>query len=554
MRRIPSVSIETSEDDQGSFEGIGEEIVRPSSERARKEPKLRLEKSNENSNREKETPRGMETAPLKDGPIPVDDKVEVVEEKASFYSSVFNMTNTIIGGGMLALPFAMHQCGLVLGSLLLLLVGVLCNFSAYLTIEAANMSHAKSYRQLAQLCLGKYGGIAVDVSMIVFLLGACVGYIVIIGDIATPFLGLLPIWGEDFNHCLWRMVLMLAVTVFILYPLTALKRIDSLRWTSALALVCIFYLVITIIIQSGMALHRDPVDVHLKIKYVSLSWDVFSVLPIIAFAFTFHMSIFPIMNEMKQPERIYGVVNWSMGICVVCYMLVSILGYLTFFDKTSDNILKNYPDGDVMIDIGKGALFFIMCFSFPLLGHTARIIFDELFFRKKSISGEDVVDYHCPRWRRIAEATGLVGIALGLGILVPGISFVFGIVGASAGNFVVYIAPGYFFIRIGISKTQMHHLISDHDWQRSDRSDTDVESHGGDDDRGLVKSGEVIRIAPLGRTIDFLKYAFHWKRFPATFLVFFGIVMTLLSLSVIIFQAATAEDSEGDGVLECKLF
>lgn len=205
--------------------------------------------------------------------------------------------------------------------------------------------------------------------MILFLGGACIGYIVIIGDITTPFLNLLGNW--EYNAYAWRIALMALVSVFILWPLCLLKRIDSLRYTSFAAIACIFYLVGIIMIKANIQLKEIGV-MEERIEYFEFSSEIFAVLPIIAFAYTFHMQIFPIMVEMKHREHITQAINSSIMICLTAYLMVGIFGYLTFYDDVKDNILNNYVDADVFISIGKLALFFIICFSYPLLANTAR--------------------------------------------------------------------------------------------------------------------------------------------------------------------------------------
>ena len=41
----------------------------------------------------------------------------------------------------------------------------------------------RSYRELVQLALGKAGSVLVEIAIVVFLLGACVAYVGICGDI-----------------------------------------------------------------------------------------------------------------------------------------------------------------------------------------------------------------------------------------------------------------------------------------------------------------------------------------------------------------------------------
>jgi len=325
----------------------------------------------------------------------------------------------------------------------------------------------------------------------VFLGGACTGYIVIVGDITTPFLELLPGFGPDYDKQIWRIIVMATVAVVIMLPLSALKRMDSLRFTSMIAIVCIIYLVTVIMVRSCSYLRQQGVNTQ-DLYLFKFSVEIFTVLPIIGFAFTFHMQIFPIMIEMKDQKQIHPAINVSVIICSVCYLTVGIFGYLHFYKDTQDNILKNYLDADIVVDIGKVALFFIMCFSYPLLSYTARIVFDELAFKLQPT----------PRWRRWTESIVFVLITFIIAVVVPGIGFVFSFVGASAGNMVVYILPGYFYLWVLHEKeVQMGR------WQRPEK------------------------------WWQWLRWFELWK-IPAVFTILFGIFITIISLTVILVDVA----------------
>lgn len=67
----------------------------------------------------------------------INDEPKSPEKTAGYLSSIFNITNTIIGGGILALPFALKQAGLVLGILFIIVQALLVVYSSYLLTKAS---------------------------------------------------------------------------------------------------------------------------------------------------------------------------------------------------------------------------------------------------------------------------------------------------------------------------------------------------------------------------------------------------------------------------------
>lgn len=95
------------------------------------------------------------------------------------------------------------------------------------------------------------------------------------------------------------------ITAFMLaiIPLCFLKRLDSLKYTSLIALVSIGYLIILVVYHfaADVIPNRAPVRV--------ITWDgpisALSNLPVVVFAYTCHQNMFSILNEIKEntPRR-----------------------------------------------------------------------------------------------------------------------------------------------------------------------------------------------------------------------------------------------------------
>ena len=181
-----------------------------------------------------------------------DDAVDAAEG-ASELSSVFNLSNSILGSGTLAMPYACHQCG-ILGFLgLLALVGAIAKFSLDLLVVSLEQNASRTldgsvvpldYGSLAEKVIGRHYQKAAAWAVIVQQLGACVAYIVIIADVIQPIAGL----SADTPQSLLcdRALYQVGIAVCIIFPLCMLRSMEKLQYTSLAALLCIISFVLVV--------------------------------------------------------------------------------------------------------------------------------------------------------------------------------------------------------------------------------------------------------------------------------------------------------------------
>eukprot|EP00937_MAST-01D_sp_MAST-1D-sp2_P000349 g349.t1 len=100
---------------------------------------------------------------------------------------LFNLFISFIGAGILSLPFAFSNIGVVLGTVCFLVVALLCVYCMVLLVEAKYaMQHllpgtrCETFGSLGRACFGVWGQWAVDVPLALSQVGFCIGYLLFI--------------------------------------------------------------------------------------------------------------------------------------------------------------------------------------------------------------------------------------------------------------------------------------------------------------------------------------------------------------------------------------
>jgi amino acid permease len=190
-------------------------------------------------------PSMREISPLLHSVEPaVHDVVSPVDKPpplSSFIAGYVNLTKTMIGSGVLALPFAFNKAGYVLGMFQLLLswAGALTglSFLYHLAAKVSARDRDASYYKCAVL---SYPGVAtlVDVLVGIKCVGVAISYLIVIGT-------LMPIATGAGDKSLWISV----VGWCFCFPLSFLRSMNALRFSSLLGLVTVFYVIVLVVVR-----------------------------------------------------------------------------------------------------------------------------------------------------------------------------------------------------------------------------------------------------------------------------------------------------------------
>ncbi|XP_017577672.1 sodium-coupled neutral amino acid transporter 3 [Pygocentrus nattereri] len=377
------------------------------------------------------------------------------EGKTSFGMSVFNLSNAIMGSGILGLAYAMSNTGIVLFLTLLIFIAILTAYSIHLLLKSAGVVGIRAYEQLGFRAFGQTGKIIAACIITVHNIGAMSSYLFIV-KIELPFVieGLLGHkssgeWYLNGNY------LIIIVSLGVILPLALMRQLGYLGYTSGFSLSCMVFFLISVIYKkfvmecpvysdnstqtSISAVYSSDNDTCTA-KLVTLTPQAAYTIPILAFAFVCHPEVLPIYTELKKPtkKRMQNVANISIMAMFVMYLLTAIFGYLTFYGNVEGELLKNYSTADTLMLCVRLAVLVAVTLTVPVVLFPIRRAVLQLLFPEKP--------FH---WaRHILIALCLLFLVNLLVIFVPNIRDIFGVIGATSAPSLIFILPGIFYVRI----------------------------------------------------------------------------------------------------------
>lgn len=293
-------------------------------------------------------------------------------------SGTINLLNTIIGAGILAMPFGLKANGMVFGSFLIIWSSLTSAFGLYLQNKVSKYTQqqgAVSYFSLAQLTYPQLS-ILFDSAIAIKCFGVGVSYLVVIGDLMPKIMETVGVAPDHLlaERNFWISVFMAVLVV----PLSYLKKLDSLKYTSIVALFSVVYLICLVV--EHYAVNDVPVEPRV-INYfgpVSLTSTLLSF-PIFVFAYTCHQNMFAIINELKPSETSGSqtrqsniIIRNAILTACVSYLVVGIVGYLTFGNNVNANIISMYPKDLKLSLVGRLCIVVMVSFLYPLQCHPCR--------------------------------------------------------------------------------------------------------------------------------------------------------------------------------------
>jgi len=358
----------------------------------------------------------------------------------------FNFINSIVGAGIIGLPFAVKEAGIGLGIILLLLCGILTDFSVRMLVDTARNSGCKDYEEVCEKAFGRLGYYSVSAMMFIFAFGAMIAYFVIIGDTFSSVFGM---WGFHVE----RKVIILVCAFLIILPLSSLRDMSSLSYTSAVSVGCDVVIVIVVLFKSLFGADVDPADYvnhtksaaqHPKGMHVD-PWDFahsafMQAFGAMCFAYVCQHSCLLVFQSLSNPstQRWNIVTHISVGTAIIMSMLLSISAYSKFEMETQANVLNNFPQNDGWIAMCRLLLAMTMFFTYPM----------EFFVCRHSWISTVHEGWEDTNFLHYSVTVCIFGASLLLALLTDDLGFILELTGGFAATFLGFILPAACWLKL----------------------------------------------------------------------------------------------------------
>ncbi|KAJ7703184.1 transmembrane amino acid transporter protein-domain-containing protein [Mycena rosella] len=299
------------------------------------------------------------------------------------------MANSILGAGIIGLPYAISQAGFFTGLFLLVILCGVTDWTIRLIVVNAKMSGTHSYIDIMNHCFGSSGRAAVSFFQFAFAFGGMCAFGIIIGDTIPhvirsifPRLPTVPVLYLLTN----RKFVIALCTICVSYPLSLYRDIHKLSRASGLALIGMIIIVTSVLIESpntSPELKGDPSK-----RFSVIEPGIFQAIGVISFAFVCHHNSLLIYGSLRTPtlDRFAVVTHISTLLSLVACCTLAIAAYVVFTDKTQGNILNNFSPDDTLINVARFCFGLNMFTTLPLELFVCREVVEQYFFSHESFN------------------------------------------------------------------------------------------------------------------------------------------------------------------------
>jgi len=347
----------------------------------------------------------------------------------------------VLGAGILAIPSTIEAFGLGVGMLSLVIVALLSVYSIWMMLEASDASSQKTYENMVEATFPGWGRGLTTFFILLLIFGALAGFLIIIGDILCGENGIVPSITSVQAWYTQRDVLVFIFTSVFIFPLSMLRNISKLEYSSFAAVAIIIFFTFVIIIISCKSLVDGTITFEGKLWYPNDFSKFFNAMPIVALAYTCQVNVFSTWEELERPtvKRMNYVNIFSLTLSGVLYILVGFFGYVLYPNTSANggNVLKALPSSDFFTVVRAFFVFAIM-FHYPVLHFAFRATIEQVIFANYEFS-----------WiRHTIETIIIISTTLIWSIEFPSLADVFSLTGALAAFSICFIVPSVCYMRL----------------------------------------------------------------------------------------------------------
>uniref|UniRef100_A0A7S1AKW4 Amino acid transporter transmembrane domain-containing protein n=1 Tax=Noctiluca scintillans TaxID=2966 RepID=A0A7S1AKW4_NOCSC len=377
---------------------------------------------------------------------------------ASLSTALSNLVLAVLGAGQLTLPYAFSQLGFGFGMVALMFCMLLSVHSLY-TISVYELNYTRdptfcieSYAELVVRVLGQPGKAVCTALMLIYSWGGGVSFLIVLkGELSY-------LWSLVFETPVESYCFIIVVSLVILWPLSALDDVSSLKRFSPLGCgAAVFITFVVLLCTPWTGFFQDqacegPVgaaeDNGQILWWTTSLLDICAALPLLSFSMNSTWAYVPILCTLrgkveggKPTSRVYALIVGANAIIIGNYILLSSYGYTMFCENTNPNILVSLGAAvspgtvqEIFVVLARTALSVQLTLALPM----------RFFVSRKTLASE------MPLSKRVLTAFLLVGSATVVASLPISLATTIGIVSSICATMIIYILPAIVDLRIAL--------------------------------------------------------------------------------------------------------
>ncbi|KAL4444408.1 hypothetical protein ABPG74_016701 [Tetrahymena malaccensis] len=274
-----------------------------------------------------------------------------LDKKSNNWDAFLNFMSSMIGTGVLAIPFAMYHSGYVLGTLIIIALGYFSfkQIQCLLEIVDHRIERIKiksnndltqvqkaeniNYQELIFDILGQKSMFFGEYCLVLYQVGACISYIIFF----SQFLNEAARYGGFEIH----QFLSVLITLLILIPF---QFIDNIHYFSNLGLYCLlsFFFCAMLMFYDAFIIFQKPASIIYFDRWCSFK-ESGNLIGVATYAFEGVGLVFHIKKSMKKKNDFNKILSYTMLICAITYIIFGVVGVLAYGPKLNQIVLMNIP-------------------------------------------------------------------------------------------------------------------------------------------------------------------------------------------------------------------
>lgn len=370
---------------------------------------------------------------------------------------------------------------MVVGIFAMIFIACISVYTLRLLIFTGKKVGVEDYERLCRYCFGNYGYYALAGSVLIFDIGACLTYSIIIGTETlkkyskhTLFLKanipnnmrihynnilLLSFYclktGDNahslMNHMLgWdsfhdRQIVIAVIYVMLILPFCLGKDFKFIEKISACAITVAVFLTIVVIIEYLHTYMHVSSNIVL-VEYSLGTGPFFAALGTIAFAFVQHDQTFLVYKTLYNNtlQRYTELVVFSFSIQLMLCVTISVFGYLSFGAHTEQDILQNYGLHNTIIIVVRVVYTITVAFVYPTAFYVVRhMLYSMIFY-----NNEETFENSTMFWHLIFTFVPLSMFAL-ISLWITNLGFIMSLTGLMSAFNIAFILPCACYLKVG---------------------------------------------------------------------------------------------------------